>query len=283
MKDKIIFEQCSFGMKAIIISEWNDSFLELINNNNVTELELNDGKGWRGSNLDFLVLLPNLKSLIVIDLKIESLNSIHYLNKLEKIDIITYAKTPINFKSFPNLLECNIEWIKGSESLFELTKIRRLFINNYKGKDSSVLSRMLELEELSLLNTSFNEIKGILFLKELKKLKLASLKKINSLEGIGKLKKIKELEVQNCKSIFDVSPIFELINIERLLLVDLNTISSIKGIEKLVLMRYFLFYGSTDVIDGDISSLFLMKQIRKISFQNRKHYSHKREEFEQYY
>lgn len=283
MSDNIVFEKGLYGTKAIIKSAWQDSFLRNLLDKEINELELNDGKGWRGENVIFLQSLPNLKSLTIIDLNIKSIDSIHYLNELRKIEISTYCKTPVNFNSFPKLTECGFEWIKGSDSLFESSSIQKLFINSYDKKSSAEFSRLLNLEELSILNSPIENLQGLSLLKKLKTLRLANLKKVTSLHGLEDLQYLEELEVQRCKGIGAISEILKLNKLTRLLLIDIGDIASIKGIENLTELKDFLFYESTNIIDGDLSPILKLNNLSKISFQNRKHYTHKREDFGKLY
>lgn len=279
MNSKIEITAGTFGKKAIIKAEWEASLLQTLIANKVAELELNDGKGWRGSDLTFLESLPWLQSLTIIDLNIQSTGSVHSLNELKSLEIITYSKTPIEFLSFPKLEQCSFEWINGSDSLFEITSLRKLFINNYKGKDSRVFSSLVNLEELEILNSPISELEGISFLKELRSLRLANLKNIKSIQELEYLPQLEEFSVQRCKGISKVSGIFELRSLKRLLLLDLGDIESIVGIEKLCGLEDFMFYGSTNIRDGNLSSLSALSGLKRISFQNRRHYTHKREDF----
>jgi len=279
MSNSIEFENGLLGTKAIIKGLWQDSYLKLLKDKNTQELELNDGKGWRGANVDFLRLLPNLKSLIIIDFTIKSIESIHTLSGLINLDISTYSKEPINFRAFPNLVECSFEWIKGSDSLFELSNIQKLFINNYNKKNSDVFSKLINLKELSILNSPIEDIQGLSLIKGLKVLRLGNLKKLASLQGIQNLQELEELEIQRCKGISTIYEVFKLNKLKRLLFIDLGNIESIKGIETLTKLNDFLFYESTNIVDGDLLPLTKLKKLIKISFQNRKHYSHKREDF----
>lgn len=279
MKSNIEFEKGLYGTKAVIKMEWQESFLELLLNKEVVELELNDGKGWRGGNVEFLESLPNLEALTIIDFSIKSIESVHYLSELKQLEVVTYCKKPIDFHSFPKLVECSFEWIKGSGSLFEMQNIQKLFINNYREKSSGVFSRLVNLEELDILNSSIEDLQGISTLKNLKTLRLANLKKITSLQGLENLQKLEELEIQRCKGITTVFEVFNLGALRRLLLLDLGNIASIKGIESLSDLETFLFYESTNINDGDLSPILALKKLAKISFQNRRHYTHKREDF----
>lgn len=279
MNNKILIEEGSYGKKASINTAWHNDFIKILNDSEIKELELNDGKGWSCNSLDFINNLPDLKALTIIDLKIENIEPIHFLKGLLKLEIITYCKTPLNFKSFPNLIECSLEWRRGSETLFELANLKTLFINNYDKKESNAFSSFSKLEDLSILNSKTVNLEGVSQLGELKKLRIANLKYLNDLKGLEYLKQLEVLEIQKCKSVNDVSPIFLINRLNHLSLIDLGVIRSLKGIDNLTDLSTLLFYESTNVEDGDLTPLFKLKKLKKISFQNRKHYSHKREEF----
>jgi hypothetical protein len=283
MINNIEFEKGLLGTKAIIKGLWHDSYIKLFSEREVKELELNDGKGWRGENIDFLTFLPYLKSLILIDFGVKSIEAIHTLKGLLKLEILTYSKTPINFNAFPNLLQCGFEWIKGSDSLFEISSLQKLFINSYDKKDSAVFSNLFNLKELSILNSKIENLQGLTSLKNLRILRLGNLKKVTSLQGLQNLVELEELEIQRCKGISNISELLKLNKLKHLLLSDLGDITSIKGIECLTELKDFLFYESTNITDGDLSPITKLKSLNKISYQNRKHYSHRREDFGKLY
>lgn len=277
--NNIIFEKSFYGKRAIINGVWDDSYIELMKEKNVDEIELNDGKGWNGNSVTFLKHFPNLKSLIIIDLKIKSVDSIYYLTKLKKLELVTYSKIPINFNIFSELEECVFEWIKDSESLFELVNLKTLFINNYSVKNDDSFSNLINLKELTIYNSKIEKIEQISKLKNLEKLRIANLSKIKSLKGIDQLTNLEELEIKKCKAISSVSEIFYLEKLRLLHLIDIGSILSIRGIENLSKLEDFMFYESTNVIDGDLTPITKLKKLNKVSFQNRKHYTHKREIF----
>lgn len=283
MNNKIEFEKGLFGTKAIIIGLWQDSYLNLIIEKDVKELELNNGKGWRGENIDFLKLLPKLKSLIIIDFSIKSIEPIHFLSGLLKLQLSTYTKTPVNFNAFPNLINCGFEWIKGSDSLFECNKLVQLGLNRYDKNSSKPFSNFHHLEKLTLLNSNIENLEGLSQLKNVKYLSISNLKKVTSVQGLQNLQELEELEIQRCKGISELSELFKLTQLKRLLLIDLGDVLSLKGVENLTDLKEFLFYESTNIIDGDLLPVTKLKSLKKISYQNRKHYSHKREDFGKLY
>lgn len=279
MDTRIEFSEGKYGLKAVIKSAWHPSFSGILLNREVQELELNAAKGWAGDNINFLMEFASLKSLIIIDMRLKNIEPIHELKALNTLKIITYAKTPIEFKNFPFLKSCDFEWIKGSESLFDSTTLINLSINRCKIKDSLMFSNLTDLEKLTLLNCDFESTEGLSTLHKLTYLSLANLKLLTSLAGINQLPSLLELEIQKCKNLRSITEIFEIKRLEKLLLIDMGPIQSIKGIEHLINLESFFFYDSTNVLDGDLSSLKSLQKLKHISFQNRKHYNLKREDF----
>lgn len=282
MNNNIEFENGLFGLRAIIRTPWQESYLEDLRRRNILEIELNVGKGWRSGNIDFLKFFPKLKSVIILDGALESLEPLHYLTELVSMNVSTYSKTPVNFNAFPNLIECDFEWIKGSDSLFECKKLITLGLNRYNNS-SKPFSNLSHLEKLTILNSNLENLEGISQIIKLKYLSIANLKKITSLQGLQNLHELEELEIQRCKGISAISEVLHLKKLKRLLLIDLGDITSIKGLENLTELNDFLFYESTNIVDGDLLPITKLNSLKKISYQNRKHYSHKREDFGKLY
>lgn len=279
MNNIIKLEQGTYGIKAILLAGWQDSFLTYFKENNVVELYLNSTFGWDDDNLFFLEKLPNLLNFKILNYKIKSLKGIEFLRELRCLDILTYSKTHIDFSNYPKLEACGFEWIKGSDSLFNCTNLKRLMINNCDKKNSNIFSHLTNLEVLSILNCPLENLNGLNKLKALKYLCISNLKFLTSFQGIDKLKKLEELEVQKCKGINSISELSNLTNLKKLLLLDMGNIESIKVLEELNNLEIFLFYESTNIVDGDLSPLIRLKKLSKVSFQNRRHYSHQREDF----
>mgnify|MGYP003662742224 CR=1 FL=1 len=282
MDNKIKFCKGKYGKKAIIQCRWNSTLLKELIKNDISEIELNDGLGWAAQNLDFLVELKDLKAIKIIDLTIDDISAIHSLQELEEMEVITYCKTPIDFNKFPNLKHCSFEWRPKSFSLFDNRNLKTLFINNFKSKESKYFSNLKDLEELSIYNSSIEKLLPIFSLLKLRKLKLANLNNVDNLSGINQLSNLVELEIERCVQIKNLDKIFNLNKLTRLLLIDLKEINSFHGLESLSRLKTLLFYGSTNILDGDLSPILKLNHLENLSFQNRRHYTHKREEFPSY-
>jgi hypothetical protein len=278
LTNNVQFEVGRYGHKAVLTSAWNDDTREVLLRNNVVELELVDAKGWRGNDVSFLELLPRLESFKIIDLTISSDAPIHFLHELKTLEVITYCPTPIEFSAFPKLEDCGLEWRPKSQSLFDCRTLKRLFINNYDGRDSNVFSRLTNLESLAILNAPIDDVRGLGPLRKLKSLRLANLKKLSSLEGLEHLPELEELEIHTCRAIGSVDALADLTNLRVLNLNNLGNIESFRPLVNMHKLESLTFYESTNVMDGDLS-VIPRNNLRNISFQNRRHYTDQREDF----
>jgi hypothetical protein len=161
--------------------------------------------------------------------------------------------------------------------------LKSLGLNNYKKKSSYAFSNLKRLKQLALLNSSLEDLSGIYELGEVTSLKIARLRKLSSVAGIAALKNLELLEIHTCKGIDSISEVFSLDRLKILFLVNMATIDTLQGLEKLTELEEFIFYESTNIADGDLSPILSLKNLKKISFQNRRHYSHRREDFEGLY
>jgi hypothetical protein len=273
------FEQGTYGLRAVLTSSWSDAIGAEISEREIVEIEINYAKGWKGNEISFLAQFPKLKALKIIDFTIPSVEPIHVLQELLALDVATYCRTPTHFSSFPKLKDCGLEWRSGSESLFKCVTLTNLFINCYKGQDVTGFARLANLESLAILNAPIKTIKGLGALGCLRKLRLANLKSLHSLDGIQDLITLEELEIHTCRGIASIEEIGRLFRLKTLYLNNDGNIASFKPLDKIKNLESVIFYESTNIVDGDLSPLTRQKNLIQISFQNRRHYSHKREEF----
>src|SRR5690348_16386240 len=112
-------------------------------------------------------------------------------------------------------------------------------------------------------------------MKKLFSLRLANLKRLTSLAGIEGLKRLEELDIHTCRSITSIEEVGFLPQLRKLYLNDDGEIESLKPLERLHCLREVLFYESTNILDGDLTPLVHQKNLLRVSFQNRRHYSHR--------
>jgi hypothetical protein len=276
----IQIEDGQFGRKAVITSTWSEAMFDYLVEQEIAELKLNDGKGWRGSDLSFLERLPRLQAFRIIDLTIASVEPVHYLHELRVLGLITYCQTEIRFSAFPRLEECDLQWRPKAESLFSCKTLRKLFLDEYRGKSAAAFSSLTNLEWLAILSAPLEDIQDLSSLSGLRSLRLANLKHLGSLRGIERLTNMEELEIHTCPAIKSIEEIGSLSRLRKLYLNDDGDIESLNPLNRLRQLESVLFYESTNIVDGDISPLTRQPNLSRVSFRNRRHYSHRREDFD---
>lgn len=279
MSNSIEFEMGEYGLRAVLKSRWDNSYFGLLESRGVTELELNMAKGWRGATIAFVSQMPRLRSLIIHDFAIDNVESIHSLTELRQLEIHTYCGTPIRFECFPYLRVCGLEWRKGAESVFDCSQLESLFLNRLTHSSSRSFVRLINLQRLTLLNAPIEEVEGFSPLSHLTFLRMANLRKLMSLDGISNLIGLEILEIQKCPRIHSLEPMAGLTNLTKLVLTDLGSIENIAVVRGMHNLEILVFPGTTNVLDGDLSPLENLKYLKRVSFQNRRHYSHRREDF----
>ena len=280
MINGIKLEDGKYGLRAVVVTAWTKEMAPFLLDRHVAELELNDGKGWQGNDLELLAELPQLRSLIITDLQIPSVEPIHFLHDLRLLKVMTYCKTEIRFSAFPRLEECVLEWRPKATSLFDCTTLKSLFVNNYKGQNTDSFGRLTNLESLAILNAPIKDLTGLTALRKLRSLRLGNLRTLTSLAGIQELTNLEELTIHTCRKIYSIDELGYLCKLRKLVLNNDGDIESFKPLARLTGLELVVFCESTNVMDGDLSALLTQKKLPGVSFQNRKHYSHRREEFE---
>jgi Leucine-rich repeat (LRR) protein len=232
----------------------------------------------------FLAQLPWLQGFCIQGVAGDaaSIEPIHNLHLLRELKDLTYNRTPIRFDCFPQLERCSIEWRSGSSSIFKRISLKQLFINCYTGKSSGVFSPLVSLEELTLYNSSLHDLEGFRTLTKLKTLAIANFRSLRSLSGIEGLTNLESLKVTGCR-IQSIEEIAGLCNLKRLHLNNCHEIASLAPICRLSKLENLDFIESTNVKDGDLGPIAELPSLKKVIFQNRRHYSHNREDFWQFY
>lgn len=275
----ITIEQGSYGLRAVLTAAWSEAIERQLRTRAVAELELNHAKGWKGDSLAFLSAFPQLRLLKIIDLKIASVDPIHGLSELRSLEVITYCKTELRFGAFPHLEDCALEWRPKAASLFDCVTLKKLFVDRYSGKDTEPFGRLRNLESLAILSAPVENLRGLSALKRLRSLRLANLKHLSSLAGIEGLTNLEEIEMDTCRKVTSVDEVAHLTALKKLHLNNGGAIASLKPLLNLDGLESVMFYESTNIVDGDLSPLLRQKNLARISFQNRRHYSHQREFF----
>lgn len=278
MKNQFLVEEGHYGPRLVLNSAWNPEVAAYMREQQISGLVINYARGWVGTDISFLSDVPFLTEFVIVDWKIKDITPIHFLSQARAVQVSTYCKTPLHFECFPELEDCGLTWREGSESLFDCKGLKRLFISDYTGRESTVFSGMAALQSLSISGGRLTCVGGLRGLKDLRFLGLYHLKQLAELSGIEALDCLEELEITDCRAVNQIDPVAGLINLRKLVLSNDGAISSLKPLLHLRRLEWVTFPESTNIVEGDLTPLLTLPRLRKVAFKNRRHYTHRREE-----
>ncbi len=275
-------EEGVYGPRLVLLSEWAPRYAEYMRHNDILELEVNYAKGFRGADLAFLSQIPFLVGLAVVAYHLRDLAPVHDLHQLKSLKIAARGDTSrIDFGQFPVLEDCTLEWRPKAESVFECTTLRRLWINKYRSKSADSFSSLTSLEELFIATSPVEDIRGLASLSRLRLLGLYNLQYLQSLEGLEHLTALEELRLKVCRKVGRLDELRFLSNLTRLTLGNCGKVATLQPLRGLPRLEWMWFYESTDIVDGDLLPLLTLPRLSYVSFPNRRHYSHRCEDFPQ--
>jgi len=267
------------GPRAVLHAPWSGEAEEAVRRAGARELELNLAKGWRGSDLSFLARIPPLLAIEVLDGALEDDSGIHAQRGLRSIHLDTYAENELRLDELPDLESVSLNWRRKAQSLFRCVQIRELHLNGYDAPTAAQIGVFIRLESLALMSARFQDLRGFEPLAALRRLRLGNCRKLRSLDGIEGLAALEELEVNTAPRLGSIEALAGLSRLRKLDLNDCGRIPSLAPIANLSQLEHVVFYGSTCILDGDLSPLAALRRLRRTSFMDRKHYSHRRDEF----
>ncbi len=143
----------------------------------------------------------------------------------------------------------------------------------------AIFGKLTKLNRLGILNSPLRDLLGLEPLRELKRMRLNNMSRLNSLCGIDNLVDLEELNLSGCRKIKSIEELRRCSHLKRLFLDNNGEIESLRPLESLAALEVITFVGTTKIVDGDLSPLKRLGNLAGIAFQNRRHYTHKREEF----
>lgn len=268
------------GLRFVLRGPWHPRMQDSFRLAGCTEFELNSGKGWLEDHVAFLAGFPDLRGLVILTPFLKECSVIADLAQLEFLELDSNCKGTLDFSKFIHLSDCGFNWKKGGESIFSCTGLKRLFINRLPAHDLTQMSGLHEIDDLILLSPALQNLNGAPGLGNLRSVRIGAASKLNDISGISSCKTIEIAEFSQCRKVGDFSPLGKLPRLKRIEIIDCSKIERLQWISELGDLEELFFYGDTNLIDGDLSPLKKLPKLRKVVFQDRKHYSHRRENFE---
>ena len=273
------------------------TFLELTDGDKTKQIAFAEKKG-----IDCFQITANLKDTISdlsfldtqktkgIFIQFENVENNSDLNRFKNLDTLvagylSYPNGIIDFENFLNIKILNINWNKSFINIDKLDKIIRLTLWKFQPKSRTLLDivNFKQLVYATLTMATIDSLNGIENIQKLKELDLRNIKTLKSFftDPTKSKLQLQELNISCCKNL----NIETLPYIDNLKILNLNKMGKIVSIEPLVNKfpnLEILGFTESELIDGNIEYLKKFTKLKKISIDNKKHYSLKEKELNNY-
>jgi Leucine-rich repeat (LRR) protein len=252
--------------------------IKYLHSNDLRFVTINSFQNYKAKDIAFLVQLKDyLEGLSVLETHYD-FSVVNELHKLKYLGIPDNGKDVVDLKNFPDIEMCGVAFSERLHGLESCSNLKSLTISNYKAKtkDLSALPPLNNLEHLSLIKTDITTLQGIERFSNLKKLEMFSASKLETIAALQALSNsIEEIQVEQCKKINDYETLGRVKSLKKIILSESGEIKSLAFVKELPKLEFISFWG-TNVLDGNIK---YCEEINYVGFDNKKHYTHKSEQF----
>lgn len=267
------------GQESLLInSDRLSDCIKYLHSNDLRFITINSFQNYKAKDISFLAQLKDfLEGLSVLDIHYDY-SVVNELHKLKYLGIPDNGKDVIDLKNFPDIEMCGVVFSKRLQGLEFCNNLKSLTVSNYKSKtkDLSALPSLGNLEHLSLIKTDIGTLQGIKSFSNLKKLEIFSASKLETIAELQVLlSSLEEIQVEQCKKINDFETLGKVKSLKKIILSESGEIKSLAFVKGLPQLEFISFWG-TNVLDGNIK---YCEGINYVGFDNKKHYTHKSEQF----
>ncbi len=262
---------------------WSPEAEEILDSGKADGLVMGYTGGFKDFDLAFIKEWP-LRKVRLIAWSIKDLSPLHRLApSLENLEVFTAPEAVLDLGRFPNLTHLAADWAQVRDSIGELSNLKDLYLESYKETDFEPLRWNTTIERLRFKDRpSVTSLRGV---ENLVALKFLGVYGGRRLSDIGALRdvpgdRLDELHLDGCSSIQDLEAVSHLWSLRCLDAADCGEISSLRPVEGLYLLERLWLWGTTKIVDGDLSPIADLQLLRELRLAPRRFYKPSVEYFE---
>lgn len=264
--------------KLIIESSKLDACIKYVLDGNIKSITINYFQGYDLPDIHFLNKLSDvLEGLHLPETKFDN-QVVNTLHKLKFLGFADNKKDVIDLINFPKLESLACDYSSRLKGLETCKNLQNLALTGYKSKNKNLneIPLFLELREFFLFKTDVTNLHGIERFCNLKKLEIFSASKLETIAELQALSNsLDEIIIEQCKKINDYEILGKVKSLKKIILSESGEIKSLYFLKELPRLEFISFWG-TNVLDGNIK---YCEGINFVGFDNKKHYTHKSEQF----
>lgn len=255
------------GLPALVVLEggWKDAYADVLAREGLSVLSI----AVRGEDLSFLSKVPDLRGLVLNAGEVRDLSALEALRGLETLTLNTPSrpKLPLDFGSFPSLRVLRMYFNPGFESVFDRTSLESLWVFSPPDPD---LSRFGALPALRRLELSMG--RKLVSTQGVGDLDFLGLYQQGALRELRDLPDLSVLAIESAKQLEAIDAVAGCRSLTRLDIAEVGEIASLKPLAGLDRLEELGAWGSTRILDPDLSVLLELPRLRSVRLRDRREY-----------
>jgi internalin A len=269
-----VLEDTSEGRTLVVTGPWTGDAEGILIRGEADGLVLNYARGFREGSLEFLDRW-DVRRLKVLDRRITDLGPIGRLgDSLEALSVQAAASAQLDLAAVPHVRSVSGEWALIGDTLGEVHALHDVITWRFDEADLHVFRDRVGLQLLTLKEAPHLEsLSGIADLPELAVLKIFRARRLSDLSDAAELAvSLRELELEDCPALDTIEDVEQLVGLRFLGFSECGDIETLAPIGSLEELEVLHAWGSTRIVDGDLTPLARLPRLREIRMQDRRGY-----------
>jgi hypothetical protein len=270
-----VLEEEPAGPVLVVTGPWSDEAAQVLARGEADGLVLNYARGFEGKNLDFLEARLGVRRLKVLDRGIADLEPIERLAaSLEELSVQAAEGAELDLMALTHLRAVAGEWALIGDTLGGVEELRSVITWRFSEVDLHAFRDHFGLKRLTIKEAPHLEsLSGIGELPELAVLGIAMARRLSEISDVaGLAAPLREFELEDCPAFDAIEDIEPLVNLRFLGLSNCGDIESLAPLVSLKQLEEFHAWGSTRIVDSDLSPLLQLPRLREIRMRDRRTY-----------
>jgi hypothetical protein len=257
----------------VVTGRWSWEANALLTGGDIDGLVLNYARGFEESDLEFLDSWP-IRRLELLDRSQVDLEPLSRLDALEELSIQVAPNAHLDLSWFPRLRSVASDWTLLRETLVDAGEVHNLTTWRFDDPTLHVFEDHSSIQSLTVKDAPHLEsLSGVEALRSLSVLRVIQARELHNLTDVIELSEsLREVELESCPSIEDIQDLGCLINLRFLGISDCGRIDSLAPARALVELVGLHAWGSTRIIDADLSPLAELGHLTDLRMRDRREY-----------
>ena len=263
------------GRTLVVTGAWSDAAARVLAGGEADGLVLNYARGFAGSDLEFLEGGLGVRRLKLLDRNIVDLQPIERLaGSLDELSVQAAPGAELDLGPLPHLRSVGGEWSLIGATLGGVDDLESVITWRFDEVDLHAFRDHVRLRQLTIKEAAHLEsLSGVGNLPEMTALIVGlahNLSDICDVAGIASA--LREFKLETCPSITALDDVEQLRELRVLGFSDCGDIESVAPLGALEQLEELYAWGSTRIVDGDLSPLVRLPRLKEIRMRNRRGY-----------